>query len=141
MTKPVLLVVPFFLAVLSGCTNVAGGDSRLISSPEGGSLETGRLFSLATAFFSEAGYQCSADRDASRFRCSRELRDLYIHQTRAVVEIYAGEHDSYRLVPTRWDEGLIPGELISNTYANDDVEAFCTYLASEKMAFCRNDEG
>lgn len=141
MMKPALLSL--FLAVLVGCTNVTGDTPRTISPLTGESLSTERLFSVAETFFSEVGYACSSDAEAGQFRCSRELRDLYIHQTTAEVNIYSGDEEdkTHRMIATRWDEGLVPGELISNTYANDDVEAFCAYLASEKLALCRDYEG
>ena len=129
--------------VLSGCTNVTGDAPRTISPQEAENLSAESLFSVADTFFSEAGYACSTDAEAEQFRCSRALRDLYIHQTTAEVNIYPGDEEdkTHRMIATRWDEGLIPGELISNTYANDDVEAFCAYLASEKVALCRDYEG
>jgi hypothetical protein len=59
------------------------------------------------------------------------------------VNIYPGDegNKAHRIIATRWDEGLIPSELISNTYANDDVEAFCAYLASAKVALCSEYKG
>lgn len=141
MMKPALL--PLILAVLVGCTNVTGDTPRTISSQEAENLSAVRLFSVADTFFSEAGYACSADADAGQFRCSRALRDLYIHQTTAEVNIYPGDegNKAHRIIATRWDEGLIPSELISNTYANNDVEAFCAYLASAKVALCSEYKG
>ena len=141
MIKPALLLL--VLSVLVGCTNVIGDSPRTISRQDGGSLSTERLFSVAETFFSEVGYACSSDAEAGQFRCSRELRDLYIHQTTAEVSIYPGDEEdkTHRMIATRWDEGLIPGELISSAYANDDVEAFCAYLVSEKIALCSDYEG
>ncbi|WP_062814994.1 hypothetical protein [Alcanivorax sp. NBRC 102024] len=141
MTRTVLFLLS--LSVLSGCTNVTGDTPRTISPQEAENLTAERLFSVADTFFSEAGYACSADADAGQFRCSRALRDLYIHQTTAEVNIYPGgeEDKTHRMIATRWDEGLIPGELIANTYANDDVEAFCAYLASEKLGRCSDYQG
>ena len=106
-------------------------------------MSTERLFSVAETFFSEVGYACSSDAEAGQFRCSRELRDLYIHQTTAEVSIYPGDEEdkTHRMIATRWDEGLIPGELISSSYASDDVEAFCAYLVSEEIALCSDYEG
>lgn len=130
--------LPLFLSILVGCTNVTGDTPRTISPQE-----AENLFSVADAFFSEAGYACSTDAEADQFRCSRALRDLYIHQTTAEVKIYPGDEEdkTHRIIATRWDEGLIPGELISNAYANDDIEAFCAYLAGEKIALCSDYEG
>lgn len=141
MIKPALLLL--FLSVLVGCTNVTGDTPRTISPQTGESLSTERLFSVANTFFSEAGYACSTDAEAEQFRCSRAFRDLYIHQTTAEVNIYPGDEEdkTHRMIATRWDEGLIPGELISNTYASDDVEAFCAYLVGEKIAVCSDYEG
>lgn len=141
MMKPALLSL--ILAVLVGCTNVTGDTPRTICPQTGESLSTERLFSVANTFFSEAGYACSTDTEAEQFRCSRALRDLYIHQTTAEVNIYPGDEEdkAHRIIATRWDEGLIPGELISNTYASDDVEAFCAYLVDEKIAVCSDYEG
>lgn len=129
--------------VLSGCTNVTGDTPRTISPQPGEDLNAESLFSVADKFLSEAGYACSTDAEAEQFRCSRALRDLYIHQTTAEVNIYSADEEgnTHRMIATRWDEGLIPGELISNTYANDDVESFCAYLASEKVALCSDYEG
>ena len=141
MTRTVLFLLS--LSVLSGCTNVTGDTPRTISSQHQEPLNTERLFAAAEIFFSEAGYRCSSDAVAGKFRCSRALRDLYIHQTTAEVNIYPADEEDrgHRVIATRWDEGLIPGELISNTYANDDVEAFCAYLASEKLGRCSDYQG
>ena len=141
MTRTVLFLLS--LSVLSGCTNVTGDTPRTISPQEAENLTAERLFSVADTFFSEAGYACSADADAGQFRCSRALRDLYIHQTTAEVKIYPADEEDrgHRVIATRWDEGLIPGELIANAYANDDVEAFCAYLVGEKIAVCSDYEG
>ncbi|WP_300521868.1 hypothetical protein [Alcanivorax sp.] len=59
------------------------------------------------------------------------------------MSIYPGDEEDkiHRIIATRWDEGLIPGELISNTYANDDVEVFCVFLASEKLGRCSDYQG
>lgn len=136
MMKPALLAL--FLAVLVGCTNVTGDTPRTISPLTAESLSTERLFSVANTFFSDAGYACSNDAEAGQFRCTKELRDLYIHQTTAEVNIFPGEEGdkAHRIIASRWDEGLIPGELISNSYANDDVEAFCAYLTSKNLGLC-----
>lgn len=141
MMKSALLTI--FLVVVTGCTNVTGDAPRIISSLSDERLRTDHLFATADTFFSEAGYACNTDAEAGQFRCSRELRDLYIHQTTAEVNIYPVDEEdkTHRMIATRWDEGLIPGELISNTYANDDVEAFCAYLASAKVALCSEYKG
>ena len=141
MMKPVFLLLIVFVFV--GCTNVTGDTPRTISSLPDDRLSTEHLFATADTFFSDAGYTCSIDVEAGQFRCSRALRDLYIHQTTAEVNIYPGDegNKAHRIIATRWDEGLIPSELISNTYANDDVEAFCAYLASEKLGFCSDYQG
>ena len=141
MMKPVFLLLILFVFV--GCTNVTGDTPRTISSLPDDPLSTEHLFATADTFFSEAGYACRTDAEAGQFRCSRALRDLYIHQTTAEVNIYPGDEGSkaHKIIANRWDEGLIPSELISNTYANDDVEAFCAYLASEKLGFCSDYQG
>ena len=141
MMKPVFLLLIVFVFV--GCTNVTGDTPRTISSLQDERLSTEHLFATADTFFSDAGYTCTTDAEAGQFRCSRALRDLYIHQTTAEVNIYPGDEGgkAHRIIANRWDEGLIPSELISNTYANDDVEAFCAYLASEKLGFCSDYQG
>jgi len=59
----------FLLAVLSGCTNVAGDHARVITVPEGKALSTGALLTVATDFFSAAGYDCGeSSREALRCR-------------------------------------------------------------------------
>jgi hypothetical protein len=143
MRKAAFIALSIFPLVIAGCTNVTGDAPRTISPQAGESLNAERLFSVADTFFSEAGYACSTDAEAGQFRCSRALRDLYIHQTTAEVNIFPGDEGgkAHRIIANRWDEGLIPGELISNTYANDDVEAFCAYLASEKLGFCSDYQG
>lgn len=140
MKKPRLLLILLPL-VLSGCTNVAGDITRTIHALPASTLNNDTLFSAASEFFSREGYQCIPERDANRFRCSREMRDLYIHQTRAVVQIFpdGDEGLSYTLVTTRWDEGLIPGELISSDFTNPDVAAFCTYLQEQEVGHCRSE--
>ena len=141
MTRTVLFLLS--LSVLSGCTNVTGDTPRTISSQHQEPLNTERLFAAAEIFFSEAGYRCSSDAGAGQFRCSRALRDLYIHQTTAEVNIYPGDEagKAHRLIATRWDEGLIPGELIASQYANPDVEVFCDALAADQVAVCHSPEG
>jgi hypothetical protein len=141
MTRTVLFLLS--LSVLSGCTNVTGDTPRTIFSQHQEPLNTERLFAAAEIFFSEAGYRCSSAAGPGQFRCSRALRDLYIHQTTAEVKIYPADEEDrgHRVIATRWDEGLIPGELIANTYANDDVEAFCAYLDSEKLGRCSDCQG
>lgn len=127
------------LIVLAGCTNVTGDVSRTINQPPSSSLNSDTLFSAASDFFVRAGYECTDDGESGRFRCSKALRDLYIHQTRAVVEIYPGDDkdSSYLLVTTRWDEGLIPSEFISSDFTNSDVEGFCEHLRADRLGFCR----
>ena len=141
MMKSALLTI--FLVVVTGCTNVTGDAPRIISSLSDERLRTDHLFATADTFFSEAGYACRTDAEAGQFRCSRALRDLYIHQTTAEVNIYPGDEGgkAHRIIANRWDEGVIPSELISNTYANDDVEAFCAYLASETIGLCSDYRG
>ncbi|ENO12750.2 hypothetical protein J057_15170 [Marinobacter nanhaiticus D15-8W] len=132
------LVCPCLL-VLGGCTNVAGDVARIIELPSASPSGSKALFSIASNFFVSAGYDCGAEVRPDQFRCSKNLRDLYIHQTKAVVEIYPAndEDDSYTLVTNRWDEGLIPGELVSGTFSNADVEAFCQFLLEEEIGECR----
>jgi len=133
-----LLLCLAVLPVLAGCTNVTGGVTRVVNAVSSASLDSAALFSSARDFFTEAGYQCSANSDTEDFRCRKDLRDIYIHQTHAVVKIFPGnEKEGPLLVSNRWDEGLIPGEFISNTFSNPDVAAFCDYLAEAQLAVCR----
>jgi len=125
--------------VVSGCTNVAGDVTRTLEPSSADPLNRAALFSSANAFFTDAGYQCGSASDTEDFRCRKDLRDVYIHQTHAVVEIFPGDDGGNPLlVTTRWDEGLIPGEFISSQFSNPDVAAFCDYLALAKLAVCRN---
>ena len=143
MRKAAFIALSIFPLVIAGCTNVTGDAPRTISPQAGENLNAERFFTVADRFFSEAGYACTIDAEAGQFHCSRALRDLYIHQTTAEVNIYPGDEGgkAHRIIANRWDEGLIPSELISNTYANDDVEAFCAYLASEQLGFCSDYQG
>jgi len=125
--------------LVSGCTNVAGDVTRTLEPLSADPLNRAALFSSANAFFTDAGYQCRSTSDTEDFRCRKDLRDIYIHQTHAVVEIFPGDDGGNPLlVTTRWDEGLIPGEFISSQFSNPDVAAFCDYLAQAKLAVCRN---
>lgn len=127
------------LLMLSGCTNVTGDVARTLNPVSSAPLNRAALFSSANAFFTDAGYQCKLASDTEDFRCRKDLRDIYIHQTHAVVEIFPGDDGGNPLlVTTRWDEGLIPGEFISSQFSNPDVAAFCDYLAQAKLAVCRN---
>lgn len=136
LSKVFLLLLP---AIFSGCTNVAGDVTRTLSPVSSAPLDRAALFSRASEFFTDAGYQCKLDFDTEDFRCRKDLRDIYIHQTHAVVEIFPGDDGGNPLlVTTRWDEGLIPGEFISSQFSNPDVAAFCDYLAQAKLAVCRN---
>ncbi|WP_192034604.1 hypothetical protein [Halomonas sp. YLGW01] len=125
--------------LLSGCTNVASGITRSIEQAPHSHLEDDALFSSASEFFSKAGYQCRVDEQYPVLRCTKELRDIYIHQTTVVVEIFPGDEKEagYILVAERWDEGLIPGDFVSGNFSNEDVENFCGYLREEGLAVCR----
>ena len=125
--------------LVSGCTNVAGDVTRTLEPLSADPLNRAALFSRASEFFTDAGYQCRSASDTEDFRCRKDLRDIYIHQTHAVVEIFPGDdEENPLLVTTRWDEGLIPGEFISSQFSNPDVAAFCDYLAQATLAVCRN---
>lgn len=125
------------LGMLCGCTNVAGDHARLIARHDGTLMETAVLVSRATAHFSEAGYDCGVD-SRSELRCRKDLRDLYIHQTHAVVEVFQdGDAGNHLLVTTRWDEGLIPGEFISSQFDNRDVAEFCASLDESGQGICQ----
>lgn len=131
-------LVVIFLLLIVGCTNITSDVARTIHPAPSSSLQASKLFSAASGFFTEAGYQCNAYHDPSALRCAKELRDLYIHQTQAVVQIYPrDEAYPYTLVTSRWDEGLIPGEFISSEFTNPDVKAFCEYLQAQALGSCR----
>ena len=134
-SKVFLLLLP---AIFSGCTNVAGDVARTLEPLSADPLNRAALFSSANAFFTDAGYQCRSTSDTENFRCRKDLRDIYIHQTHAVVEIFPGDDGGNPLlVTTRWDEGLIPGEFISSEFTNPDVTAFCEYLQAQAVGSCR----
>jgi hypothetical protein len=133
---------PFFVlmsVLVSGCTNVASDVARQIEPTASSHLKASDLFSTASDFFAQAGYLCTADETLPILKCTKELRDLYIHQTTAVVEIFPGDEKeaAYMLVAERWDEGLIPGEFISGHFRHDDVANFCGYLREKGLAVCR----
>lgn len=77
-----------------------------------------------------------------RLRCSRELRDLIIHQTRTVVELFpeGNEGTGLLLISTRWDEGLIPGEFISSEFHNPDVVGLCSEMRDHALGVCQLQE-
>ncbi|MBJ6137057.1 hypothetical protein [Marinobacter litoralis] len=128
----------FSLSLVAGCTNVVSDVARTIHPAPSSSLQASKLFSAASGFFTEAGYQCNVYPDPSPLRCTKELRDLYIHQSQAVVQIYPrDEAYPHTLVTSRWDEGLIPGEFISSEFTNPDVKAFCEYLHAHALGSCR----
>lgn len=132
-----LLLLP--LLAIAGCTNVAGDAIRTIYPAAESALDTDTLFAVARNFFTEAGYQCNTGREFPSLHCSKELRDLYIHQTQSVVEIFRDDNENrtHTLITTRWDEGLIPGEFISSEFKNPDVKAFCEYLKAQAVGDCR----
>lgn len=130
-----------FLALTAGCTNVATDAVRTIYPAPAASLDKDTLFSVASDFFAELGYQCAVERDDRVLRCARELRDLYIQQTRAEVLVFPDDESlTHSLFTNRWDTGLIPGELISSEFTNPDVQAFCEYLQAEALGECRLQE-
>lgn len=137
--KKQYLLLSLMSVLVSGCTNVASDIVRNIEPTALPHLEPSVLFSTASDFFAQAGYQCTADETLPILKCTKELRDLYIHQTTAVVEIFPGDEKAaeYILVAERWDEGLIPGEFISGRFSNEDVASFCGYLREEERAVCR----
>ncbi|WP_136254278.1 hypothetical protein [Onishia niordana] len=138
MKKQYLLFI-LMSVLVSGCTNVASDITRNIEQIPPPPLEPSALFSTASEFFAKAGYQCRIDDEYPILGCTKELRDLYVHQTTGVVEIFPGDEKEadYILVTERWDEGLIPGEFISGRFSNVDVERFCDYLREEGLAVCR----
>lgn len=138
MKKQYLLFI-LMSVLVSGCTNVASDITRNIERIPPPPLEPSALFSTANGFFANAGYQCRVDDEYPILRCTKELRDLYVHQTTAVVEIFPGDEKEvgYILITERWDEGLIPGEFIAGNFRNDDVANFCGYLREEGLAVCR----
>lgn len=124
------------LVVLSGCTNVAGDAIRVIEAEKG---DHSLMLSSIQGFLEQNGYQCTTEAAVERVRCEKELRDLYIHQTRAVLEIIedTDEGSEFLVLATRWDEGLIPGELISSEFHNPDVVAMCDDLVERALGECR----
>ena len=132
-----LLFLP--LLVIAGCTNVAGDAVRTIYPAAESALDSDTLFAVARNFFTDAGYQCDSEREFPALHCSKALRDLYVHQTHSVVQIFRDEGDSrtHTLVTTRWDEGLIPGEFISSEFTNPDVKAFCEHLKAQALGACQ----
>lgn len=137
--KPYKALAILSLLFSAGCTNIAGDAPRSIYPEQSSLSDADALFSIADDFFKNAGYQCRADQEVRSLRCSRALRDLYIHQTTAVVQVFPedGGTGVYTLVTTRWDEGLIPGEFISSEFTNPDVKAFCEYLSEEALGYCQ----
>lgn len=137
--KPYKTLIILSLLLTAGCTNVAGDATRSVYPRLPSTAGADAMSSIARAFFTNAGYQCRADQVVKSIRCSRALRDLYIHQTTAVVQVFPEEGDAgvYTLVTTRWDEGLIPGEFISSEFTNPDVKAFCEYLREEALGDCQ----
>lgn len=127
------------LSLIAGCTNIAKDVSQTIHPTSSSVLSTSTLLSVGSEFFTGKGYQCVIRDDHSALRCTKELRDLYIHQTQAEVQIYPGDGNVYphTLVTSRWDEGLIPGEFISSEFTNPDVKAFCEYLMAQSLGSCR----
>ncbi|MBR9872436.1 MAG: hypothetical protein GYB26_14975 [Gammaproteobacteria bacterium] len=132
------VLVVLSLLLMAGCTNIAKDAARTIHPASSSSLTTDTLFSVTSEFLSGKGYQCDSRHDPSALRCTKELRDLYIHQTQAVVQIYPRDETyPHTLVTSRWDEGLIPGEFISSEFTNPDVKAFCEYLEAQALGSCR----
>ncbi|WKT60054.1 hypothetical protein Q2E61_14245 [Microbulbifer thermotolerans] len=126
------------LALVAGCTNVTSDAARSVYPVTGSSLNTKALFSAASEFFGERSYRCDHEREGGILRCYRKLRDLYIHQTRAEVMVLPDDEvHVHTLYANRWDEGLIPGELISKEYTNPDVLAFCEHLKAQALGECR----
>lgn len=136
------LLSPIVLSLVTiGCTNVAGDkvhriapvavvpSERASSVDSSDNPDTG-LFASAAAFFNGAGYQCRSQSEGETLRCSKLLRDSWLHQTRAVVQIFRDgpPTGSYTLVSSRWDEGFIPSEFLPGEFRNADVPAFCQYL-------------
>ncbi|WP_227519464.1 hypothetical protein [Marinobacter sp. ANT_B65] len=138
MNKLKILMV-LLLSLIAGCTNIAYDVGRTIHPVPSSVLDRNTLFSVASEYFIGKGYQCDTSRDPGALYCVRELRDLYIHQTQAVVQIYPGdgEEHPYALATSRWDEGLIPGEFISGEFTSPDVKAFCEYLQAQAVGSCR----
>ncbi|HAD09297.1 MAG TPA: hypothetical protein DCF62_07450 [Porticoccaceae bacterium] len=131
------LMVMLGVMALSGCTNVAGEPPTTLTRTDGHVMETPALLEMALSYFSGAGYDCGED-SSSELRCRKDLRDLYIHQTHAVVEIFEDKEAGHHLLmTTRWDEGLIPGELISSEFENPDVAGFCRSLEASGQGVCQ----
>lgn len=139
MKTTYLAAVMAFSSLAAGCTNVAGDLIRTIEPlDDNGS----GAFAYARNYFAARGYECHAQEDAMRLRCSRELRDLIIHQTRTVVELFpeGNEGTGLLLISTRWDEGLIPGEFISSEFHNPDVVGLCSEMRDHALGVCQLQE-
>lgn len=141
MKSPFVVTVLCLSALHSGCTNVTGENLRMISYTDQKTLSEDTLFTVASGFFTRAGYECDDQGGSVQLLCNKELRDLYIHQTTAEVTISQGTGEEkdpdYVLATSRWDEGMIPSEFLSSRFSNEDVQAFCDYLAQETQAVCQ----
>lgn len=130
------LVLSGLFSCVVGCTNVAGDAIRVIEVPV---ERQERLFVSVNGRLTELGYACYPEAEGRRFRCDKTLRDLFVHQTRAVIEVLpdSDTQDTYFVMATRWDEGFIPGELISSEYHSQDVVALCEALEDSGLGQCR----
>lgn len=136
--KKILLLL--FMAALTGCTNSVSDEAKYLHPNEKDGYSTVRVFDLAREFITNKDYQCEPSSSASYLQCSRYTREWDIHTTQVIIKIVRDYDDgsSVLIVASRWDEGLIPGEFISNTFHSEDLADLCQYFENENIAVCKN---
>lgn len=124
--------------LFAGCTNVTSDRVQYLHPNQAEGYHSARVFELAREHLAGNGYHCELD-GAHFASCAKITRDSSLHSTRVIIRLER-EHDegnSVLLLASRWDEGLIPSEFISNRFESEDLARLCQHLASRHIATCK----
>ncbi|MFP2769321.1 hypothetical protein [Oceanisphaera sp. KMM 10153] len=130
----------FFLAALTGCTNSVSDEAKYLYPDRADDYSTIQLFDLAREFVINKDYRCEPSSVASYLQCTKYTRQWDLHTTKVIMKIVRDHDDgsSILIFASRWDEGLIPGEFISNTFHSEDLAELCRFFEGKGIATCKN---
>ena len=127
------------IVMLTACTNATSDKPLRITLKEDSKLKYEDVAKLASKYLSKSGYKCEiVPYYNHELECKKILNKWPLHNRYAKIKLQRPNkiHPYYRLIATRWDEGIIPNELLADSYVNDDIHKFCLMIKREKIANC-----
>ena len=137
MRKILLLL---FLASLTGCANSVSDEAKYLHPYETAGYSTVQVFDLVKQFIVDKDYLCEPSSVPSYLQCAKYTREWDFHTTKVIMKIVR-DHDegnSVLIFASRWDEGLIPAEFISDTFHSEDLADLCQLFEGKDIATCKN---